>query len=169
MNNFMESKMRVVTVSVSKHSSHDRSYAHDAWELLGENEHHWVLNCLTDSSWRNGFGTKKPHGPVFLEKQYYDIFDLPKNVADLAFDSYKKWVADQPPAECDYHDGHKYMQRIPAAEPVFVLRAQDKLASHFVRQWAVVAKDKGLSDARFNNAMKLADAMKAWPVKKLPD
>jgi len=40
----------------------------------------------------------------------------------------------------DYIDGRKYMERIPADEPVFILRAQDKLASHFVRQWAVVAK-----------------------------
>lgn len=161
--------MRIVTVSVSKHTSRDRSYAHDAWELLGENDHHWIVRCLTKSSWRNGFGENKPQDPVFLEKQYYDIFDLPQNVADLALDSYKNWISSLPQSEVDYVDGRKYMQRIPEGEPVFILRAQDKLASHFVRQWAVVAKDKGLSDERYSNAMKLADAMKAWPVKKLPD
>jgi hypothetical protein len=55
--------MKVVTVSVSKHSSKDRSCAHDAWELLGQNEHHWFVRCLTQSfSW-----SEKP--VTLLEKQ----------------------------------------------------------------------------------------------------
>jgi hypothetical protein len=61
--------MKVITVSVSKHSNGDRSYAHDVWELLGENDNHWFLKCLTKSHW-----SEKP--VVLLEKQYYDVFDV---------------------------------------------------------------------------------------------
>jgi hypothetical protein len=61
------------------------------------------------------------------------------------------------------------LQKAADDEPIFVLRAQDKLASHFVRQWAVVAKAKGLSQDKYDEAMKCADAMEQWPNRKLPD
>lgn len=54
-------------------------------------------------------------------------------------------------------------------EPIFVLRAHDKLAHFFVRQWAVVAKEKGLSQVKYDEVMAIADRMKAWPNQKLPD
>lgn len=114
-----------------------------------------------------------PDGGISFAKKPYNHVNEPygTNVFDAqqAEQMIRYMIDGMPQAEPDYIDGRSYMQRVPAGEPVFILRAQDKLASHFVRQWAVVAKEKGLSDERYENAMKVADAMKAWPVKKLPD
>lgn len=54
-------------------------------------------------------------------------------------------------------------------EPVFILRAQDELASRLVRQWAVLAQTKGSPRAKYEEAHALADRMEAWPNRKIPD
>lgn len=54
-------------------------------------------------------------------------------------------------------------------EPVFVLRATDKLAPGLIRQWAAQAHALGMSWAKAGEALKLADMMEAWPERKLPD
>jgi hypothetical protein len=54
-------------------------------------------------------------------------------------------------------------------EPVFVLRAQDKLAPDLVREWAVRAAEHECSVAKVNEAFALADKMEAWPTRKFPD
>jgi hypothetical protein len=60
-------------------------------------------------------------------------------------------------------------ERIPADEPVFVLRAQDRVAAETVRIWANLNDDAGgdpyLSELARNHAI----AMDAWPVKKPAD
>jgi hypothetical protein len=53
-------------------------------------------------------------------------------------------------------------------EPVFVLRAQDKLAPDVVRVWADNAQAAGAT-AKANGAREVALAMEAWPHRKLPD
>lgn len=55
-------------------------------------------------------------------------------------------------------------------EPVFVLRAQDKLAPALVRQWASKAEVFGqCPPEKIAEARALADAMEAWPARKYPD
>jgi hypothetical protein len=54
-------------------------------------------------------------------------------------------------------------------EPVFILRAQDKLAAELVRDWAERAERAGSPHAKVIDALACADAMDAWPVKKVPD
>ena len=54
-------------------------------------------------------------------------------------------------------------------EPVFVLRAQDKLAPGLIRQWAAMAHALGTSQAKIGAALDLADKMDAWPERKYPD
>jgi cob(I)alamin adenosyltransferase len=54
-------------------------------------------------------------------------------------------------------------------EPVFVLRAQDKLAPDLVRAWAREAERNGCPIDKCVEAMKLAEAMEAWPNRKYPD
>lgn len=57
---------------------------------------------------------------------------------------------------------------IPRAEPVFLLRAQDRFATQAVNHWAWLVKHSGderLADAAFEHAEK----MDAWPIKKTPD
>ena len=58
---------------------------------------------------------------------------------------------------------------IPADEPVFLLRGQDKVAPMVVRLWAQLADACGADPETVASARRQADAMAAWPVKKLPD
>ena len=58
---------------------------------------------------------------------------------------------------------------IPKDEPVFLLRAQDKLAADTVRHWAYLNNDAGGDMVLSDEARKHADKMDAWPVKKLAD
>ena len=54
-------------------------------------------------------------------------------------------------------------------EPIFTLRAQDKLAPMVVRYWAELAEDAGSPAAKVEEALRCADEMDAWPTKKVPD
>lgn len=57
-------------------------------------------------------------------------------------------------------------------EPIFVLRAQDKLAPEIVLQWADQAARSGASPDKIREAIKLADEMIEWQGKnncKIPD
>jgi len=57
---------------------------------------------------------------------------------------------------------------IPEDEPVFLLRAQDKLAWHVVKIYSFCASLIGqqlLAELTDEHAKR----MKAWPVKKIPD
>jgi len=54
-------------------------------------------------------------------------------------------------------------------EPVFVLRAQDKLASGLVRIWAGLAALDGTPPERVREALELAALMDAWHTHKHPD
>jgi hypothetical protein len=54
-------------------------------------------------------------------------------------------------------------------EPIFVLRAQDRLAADIVRQWADAAERAGCSGEKVIEARAVADAMESWPARKLPD
>ncbi len=57
---------------------------------------------------------------------------------------------------------------IPEDEPVFLLRAQDKLAWHIVRMYGYCAELVGRPDiAKLCKAH--AKLMRDWPVKKVPD
>lgn len=59
-------------------------------------------------------------------------------------------------------------------EPLFVLRAQDKLAPNIVRRWAIefmrTRKNLGLPyEEKFVEVMEIARKMENWPKKKMPD
>lgn len=54
-------------------------------------------------------------------------------------------------------------------EPVFILRAQDKLAAGLVRQWAEQAQAAGCNSAKVAEALECAAAMTTWPTRKYPD
>lgn len=61
------------------------------------------------------------------------------------------------------------MTAIPSDEPTFLLRAQDTAAAPTVRAWASFAYVAGVPLAVVESALQQADAMEAWPIKKLPD
>lgn len=56
-------------------------------------------------------------------------------------------------------------------EPIFILRAQDKLAPTVVRIWADLAELVGSGSAKVSNAKQLAYDMKRWAegIAKVPD
>lgn len=56
-----------------------------------------------------------------------------------------------------------------SGEPFFILRAQDALAVHFVKEWAERAEGAGSPPSKVQNAHRVARAMRQWPVKKVPD
>jgi len=58
---------------------------------------------------------------------------------------------------------------IPADEPKFILRAQDAVAADTVRLWATLAAQAGAAPPVLELALQQADAMEAWPKRKLPD
>ena len=61
------------------------------------------------------------------------------------------------------------MQTWPQDEPIFVLRAQDRLAPFVVRLWAEHALRAEVNSAKVREARKCANDMGCWPNKKLPD
>lgn len=54
-------------------------------------------------------------------------------------------------------------------EPLFVLRAQDKLAPTVVRIWAQLALQTGAPMSKVTDAHDVADEMERYPNRKLPD
>lgn len=54
-------------------------------------------------------------------------------------------------------------------EPVFILRAQDKLAPALVRAWAALAAEHGCDIVKCQMAVETAEDMEDWPTRKFPD
>jgi hypothetical protein len=58
---------------------------------------------------------------------------------------------------------------IPKDEPVFLLRAKDKVASMVVGYWAAQAAQAGADPRMVWAALNHAEAMASWPAKQVPD
>jgi hypothetical protein len=69
----------------------------------------------------------------------------------------------------DYNRIQDPENKIPADEPVFLLRAQDKIAWHIVKIYAYCAELAGASPILVEKCKKHAELMKAWKTKKVPD
>jgi hypothetical protein len=65
--------------------------------------------------------------------------------------------------------GEGCLGRAADDEPVFILRAQDRLAATLVRDWAEYARNNGCGAMKVDEALRLADLMDAWPHHKFPD
>ena len=65
--------------------------------------------------------------------------------------------------------GEGCLGRAADDEPVFVLRAQDKVASPLVSDWADFAEALGCPPEKIADARALADQMRAWSPRKNPD
>jgi hypothetical protein len=68
----------------------------------------------------------------------------------------------------------EYLNKIPEDEPVFVLRAQDKTATHVVFMWAACAELAGAPEVKVDGACRQAVHMSQWQEKnrdkvKVPD
>jgi chaperonin GroEL (HSP60 family) len=60
-------------------------------------------------------------------------------------------------------------KKVPDAEPLFVLRAQDKLAAGVVKFYASQYKRATGDEEGTASILAQAEAMEKWPTKKLPD
>lgn len=60
-------------------------------------------------------------------------------------------------------------KHIPDDEPIFHTRGRDPAAAASVRAWAARAFELGVPIAVIEQALQQADALEAWPVKRLPD
>ena len=63
-------------------------------------------------------------------------------------------------------DGEK---KIPAEEPVFVLRGQDQCGAAAVRYWAALNELHGGDPEASKTARDQAELMEEWPVNKVAD
>ena len=87
---------------------------------------------------------------------------------------------DRAPVECLVHETTDFVMRAlagydapfakaaEAGEPTFTLRAQDKSADRFVDEY-LSTNMATLSALKINEGFRCADAMRAWPKRKLPD
>jgi len=63
--------------------------------------------------------------------------------------------------------GKLSIPKVGADEPVFILRAQDKLADTAIEMYRLLAASHGRPLA--NSLQKEIEAFRKWPTKKLPD
>lgn len=66
-------------------------------------------------------------------------------------------------------DAMDYIKKLPPDEPVFVLRAQDCLASEIVEKWALRASAMNVNNDKVTGAFACAEEMLQWPIRKVPD
>ena len=69
----------------------------------------------------------------------------------------------------EIYNADSTLNKIPGDEPIFVLRASDILAPIVVKYWAKLASDAGVPGNKCQSAWDLANAMREWPNRKLPD
>lgn len=61
------------------------------------------------------------------------------------------------------------LTKLAPNEPYFVLRAQDRLAPEHVEAWAIEAELNSCPAGKVADARRIADAMRRWPKRKIPD
>jgi hypothetical protein len=61
------------------------------------------------------------------------------------------------------------LPKLAPGEPYFVLRGQDRLAPEHVESWAIEAELNGCPAEKVADARRIAEAMRRWAKKKMPD
>lgn len=69
----------------------------------------------------------------------------------------------------DYDQLIEFRQAKSPGEPFFIIFAHDDLGGDAVRAWASLAHARGVPAAQVESALQQADAMDAWPDKRLPN
>ena len=59
--------------------------------------------------------------------------------------------------------------KIEPQEPIFILRAQDKLAAATVKAWVAFARTHGVNSRKLHEASALVVEMERWHTAKVPD
>lgn len=66
-------------------------------------------------------------------------------------------------------DGCPCYENAADDEPIFVLRAQDKLSHLVVRYWIMLAENEDVNAEKLGEAARCERAMRDWPDRKTPD
>ena len=61
------------------------------------------------------------------------------------------------------------LDKVALDEPIFVLRAQDKIAPIVIRTWITLARWFGVPETKRDEAERCAEAMEKWHTRKIPD
>lgn len=61
-----------------------------------------------------------------------------------------------------YRDNNECLRKVAQDEPIFVLRAQDKLAPAIVSLWSELAALVGCGSAKVDEAKQLVGLMREW-------
>lgn len=73
----------------------------------------------------------------------------------------------------EIHSPSSCLNKAALDEPLFVLRAKDRLAPFLVRVWAMLARLSGTHDGKTNSAEQVARDMEDWAAgrggSKIPD
>jgi hypothetical protein len=72
-------------------------------------------------------------------------------------------------ARPDYERFQDPEGKIPADEPVFLIRGQDQVSGDAVRAWAKLNEERGGDPELTRRAVEHAARMDAWPKKKAAD
>jgi hypothetical protein len=67
------------------------------------------------------------------------------------------------------NEGNSCYDNAAPDEPLFVLKATDPLAPRVVEEWARIAQENGVNQAKIDDARQLAERMRQYHEKKLPD
>lgn len=61
-----------------------------------------------------------------------------------------------------YKGSCKTLKNTHTYEPIFALVARDRLAPSIVRGWVYRTRDAGVSDAKIEGALAVANSMESW-------
>jgi len=78
-------------------------------------------------------------------------------------------MSEKPNSGRDDYNAAAHFTQLEPGEPYFLIRGRDKIGAQAVRAWASIAYEAMAPMAIIETALKQADAIDAWPVKKLPD
>jgi len=106
---------------------------------------------------------------VAIASRIRDIDTFTDDIEESKYSSAGVPVCDEAGKEFVEITTNGTTRRIPADEPVFLLRAQDVCAAETVRSWIWQAKCHGVDQEMIKHAMSIAQDMDDWPVKKVPD
>lgn len=67
-------------------------------------------------------------------------------------------------------DRYTYINvKVPPDEPIFILRGQDAIAADMVEKWTIHARALGCNNDKVQEAFAIAEEMRRWHTRKIPD
>lgn len=127
-----------------------------------------VGDCNPDKVDPEVFERKIRDGIDMLVQPLQERLKQTEQQRDALTDALRRCI-EEPGPESAKH-AREILASVGAHEPMFVLRAKDRLAPSVIHFWTCLAEVNGCPAAKIESAQRCIDAMKAWGgPKKLPD